>query len=96
MQSKMCTFTRRRVTRKGCKETISPVEDCGDVVSVLGTEVLVVAAGCDDPTGGVLVTHPEVREPGLDTARRGHSVQAMCNIYTTPGLYILPSAALEG
>ena len=68
MQSKIGTFTRRRVTRKGCKETISPVEDCGDVVSVLGTEVLVMAAGGDDPTGGVLVTHPEVREPGVHAA----------------------------
>ena len=65
-------------------------------MSVLRTEVLVVTAGGDHPAGGMLVTHPEVREPWLDTARRGHSVQAMCNIYTTTsGLYILPSAALE-
>ena len=68
------TTTTRVVTRKGCKETISSMEDIlGRVLPVLGAEVLVATAGGNDPAVWRLVTHPVLGQPRLDTTRRGQS-----------------------
>ena len=54
------------------KEAISLVEgalDHGVVDVVLRAIVVVLAAGDHDPHGGVLVAHPVVGQPGVNTAK---------------------------